>query len=309
MRWAGLVVIALGEVTWLAIRIEAPSTGLLTYTKGFPSIFITSLAVALILGWARSYGRVRELSVFHEAGLASWLMVLAHLGGFATFFWLTIWVFEGEGASSTAPLFWFLTWAAAGLATGVFWLLAAMPARAWIRLIRTNVSVVSAGFIIVTASVVWGFFAGRAWRPLRGPTFLLVRWLLTAFGQDVVSQPAHYELGTKQFSVGIYPACAGYEGIGLMVLFAGVYLWLFWRRLRFPQAYLLLPGAVPRHLAHQRAKDGPAGPGRYLRFPSDCDGRLSLPAWLAWLYRNRLRYGGTDPAPAPFRCEPIRFRG
>jgi exosortase E/protease (VPEID-CTERM system) len=80
--------------------------------------------------------------------------------------------------------------------------------------------------------------------PLSGPTFLLVQWLLTAFGQDVVSDPAHFVLGTKQFSVGVYPACAGHEGIGLMVLFAGAYLWLYRRSLRFPQAYLLLPCAV-----------------------------------------------------------------
>ena len=98
--------------------------------------------------------------------------------------------------------------------------------------------------MIVAASLVWGFFASRAWKSLSGPTFLLVQWLLRAFGQDVVSEPANLVLGTKQFSVGIYPACAGYEGIGLMVLFAGAYLWLFRRSLRFPQAYLLLPCAV-----------------------------------------------------------------
>jgi hypothetical protein len=27
--------------------------------------------------------------------------------------------------------------------------------------------------------------------------------------------------------MGIAPACAGYEGIGLMVLFVGAYLWFF----------------------------------------------------------------------------------
>ena len=242
MRWAGLVVIALAELTWMAIRIEAPSTGLLSYTKGLPSIFITSLAGAMILGWACLFGRVRELPVFQEDRHNAGLMVLVQLGCFAAFFWLTIWVFEGDWAS--APALWILAWVVVGFATGTFWLLAALPARAWVRLIRANASIVSAGLFIVALSVVWGFFASRAWRPLRGPTFLLVQWLLTAFGQDVVCQLAHYELGTRQFSVGIYPACAGYEGIGLMVLFAGAYLWLFRHRLRFPQAFLLLPCAV-----------------------------------------------------------------
>ena len=51
-------------------------------------------------------------------------------------------------------------------------------------------------------------------------------------------------VGTTQFSVAIYPACAGYEGIGLMVVFTAAYFWLFRRRLRFPQAFILLPCGI-----------------------------------------------------------------
>ena len=59
MRWAGLVVIALAELTWLAIRVEVPATGPLSVFKGFPSIFLTSLAVVTVLVWARSLGTIR----------------------------------------------------------------------------------------------------------------------------------------------------------------------------------------------------------------------------------------------------------
>jgi hypothetical protein len=41
-RWVWLVLIALAELTWLAVRIQAPDAGLLSYAKGLPSIFITS---------------------------------------------------------------------------------------------------------------------------------------------------------------------------------------------------------------------------------------------------------------------------
>jgi exosortase E/protease (VPEID-CTERM system) len=243
LRWVWLVLIALAELVWLAVRIEAPP-GLLSYTKGLPSIFITSLAVVLILGWARSYGRLRELPIFHEYPRTSWRMVLAHIGVFAAFFWLTISVFENDVTSSTFAVLWILAWAATGFATGVFWLLAALPARAWMRLARENSSAVVVGIMIIAASLAWGFFASRAWKPLSGPTFLLVQWLLQACGQDVVSEPANFVIGTKQFSVGIAPACAGYEGIGLMVLFVGAYLWLFRHSLRFPWAYLFFPCGV-----------------------------------------------------------------
>jgi hypothetical protein len=44
----------MAELTWLAIRVEVPSRGFLSLFKGFPSIFITSLAVVTVLVWASS---------------------------------------------------------------------------------------------------------------------------------------------------------------------------------------------------------------------------------------------------------------
>jgi exosortase E/protease (VPEID-CTERM system) len=72
----------------------------------------------------------------------------------------------------------------------------------------------------------------------------VVEWLLLAFGQEVVSEPLELLLGTSQFSIAIYPACAGYEGIGLISVFVGSYLFLFRRNLRFPQAFILLPSGI-----------------------------------------------------------------
>ncbi len=119
-----------------------------------------------------------------------------------------------------------------------------MPARVWIRLVRQNSSLALAGIIIIAASWVLGFLTNRAWEPLIGPTFLVVKWLLLVLGQEVVSQPVDLLLGTSQFSIAIYPACAGYEGIGLISVFVGSYLWLFRGNLRFPQAFILLPCGI-----------------------------------------------------------------
>jgi exosortase E/protease (VPEID-CTERM system) len=244
MRWGGLAVLALAELTWLAIRVEVPGTGFLSVFKGFPSIFITSLAVLTVLAWARSRGELRELPIFQDVSHNPWPMVLAHVGAFALFFWLTIFVAEGEALSSHFAVYWGIAWALTIVGTGVFWMLAAMPARVWISLVRQNSFLVSAGVIIVAASWILGFFASRAWEPLDGPTFKVVEWLLTAFGQEVVSEPAELLLGTPQFSVEISPACAGYEGIGLISVFVGSYLWFFRSHLRFPQAFTLLPAGI-----------------------------------------------------------------
>jgi exosortase E/protease (VPEID-CTERM system) len=244
LRWGGLVVIALAEVTWLAIRVEMPATGFLSGFKGFPSIFITSLAVVTVLIWARSRGRLLALQIFQDFSHNPLPMVLAHWGAFAVFFWLTIVVSEGDAVSSSWAVYWLLAWAVTGVGAGVFWLLAAMPVRAWVCLVRQNSPLAWAGAIIIAASWVLGFFMNRAWEPLLGPTFQVVEWLLWACGQEVVSQPANLLLGTSQFAVAISPACAGYEGIGLILVFVGSYLWLFRGNLRFPQTFILLPCGI-----------------------------------------------------------------
>jgi hypothetical protein len=134
LRWGGLAAIALAELTWLAIRVEVPSRGFLSYFKGFPSIFVTSLAVVTVLVWANSRGKLLELPIFQDFSHNPRWMILAHWGAFALFFWLTIFVAEGGALSSPLALFWGLAWAVTRLGAGVFWLLAAMPAKAWIRL-------------------------------------------------------------------------------------------------------------------------------------------------------------------------------
>jgi hypothetical protein len=54
------------------------------------------LAVATVLGWARYRGRLLELPIFQDFSHRSWPFVLAQLGAFAGFFWLTILIFEGD---------------------------------------------------------------------------------------------------------------------------------------------------------------------------------------------------------------------
>jgi exosortase E/protease (VPEID-CTERM system) len=48
-------------------------------------------------------------------------------------------------------------------------------------------------------------------------------------------------VGSERFVVEIDPSCSGLEGVGLMAVFLGAYLLLARKRLRFPQALLLLP--------------------------------------------------------------------
>jgi exosortase E/protease (VPEID-CTERM system) len=50
-----------------------------------------------------------------------------------------------------------------------------------------------------------------------------------------------FTIGVGRFSVEIAPDCSGYEGIGLVLVFVAIHLWLWRANLRFPRALLLLP--------------------------------------------------------------------
>jgi exosortase E/protease (VPEID-CTERM system) len=79
------------------------------------------------------------------------------------------------------------------------------------------------------------------WESAAAPTFWASRHLLELVSPEVVSEPDSFELGTPAFRVRIAPECSGYEGVGLVCAFLGLYLALFRRHLRFPHSLVLLP--------------------------------------------------------------------
>ncbi len=95
--------------------------------------------------------------------------------------------------------------------------------------------------------MIWsaGFVTEQLWRSLARYTFAVVEWTLRLIYPSTVSDTVRLIVGTPTFKVAIAPECSGYEGIGLIVGFLSVYLWLCRRELRFPAALVLLPiGAV-----------------------------------------------------------------
>ena len=115
------------------------------------------------------------------------------------------------------------------------------PLETWARLVRgTGNAWAYAGAAAVF--VCWlGDKVRLLWRPAVQATFFIVKFLLGLFLSRVISDPATATIGSSAFRVDIQPACSGLEGIGLMLVFGIVWLWLFRQDLRFPQALLLVP--------------------------------------------------------------------
>ena len=243
-RSVALCVLAFVELTWLTIRVEVPATGFLSVFKGFPSIFITSVAIVCTLLWALSRRKIWNIPTILGTSHNPWPMLFFHWVAFVLFAWLSILITETSTITSDSAISLNTAWICTGLTVGAFFMLAVFPIRAWIGLFRQNSGIVFMSAVIVAFSWTLGFLANRAWESLLEPTFKVVEWLLSAFGEEVVSQPEHLLLGTTRFKVKIFHACAGYEGIGLIAVFIGSYLWLFRKDLRFPESLILLPCGI-----------------------------------------------------------------
>jgi exosortase E/protease (VPEID-CTERM system) len=151
-------------------------------------------------------------------------------------------VFEGGGTYSKP--FWIGAWIVALLIWLALGLAIAIPISFWPRILEKAPRVFGISIVVTAAAMFAGYAAEALWRPLAASTFWMVERVLSLFYADVVTRSDDLVIGTSRFSVEIAPTCSGLEGIGLIVVFLGVFLWCFRHELRFPHALLLLPTAV-----------------------------------------------------------------
>jgi exosortase E/protease (VPEID-CTERM system) len=136
-------------------------------------------------------------------------------------------------------------WLAVGLTVPLLWLLAVAPATFWIRLVQQNLLALILGTVAAIAA--WRlapWVDTEVWGVLAEPTLRMVHSLLSWFYADLVYLPDALVVGVPPFVVEILPSCSGVEGISLITLVITVYLWLYRRHLRFPQAFWLYPIGV-----------------------------------------------------------------
>jgi exosortase E/protease (VPEID-CTERM system) len=79
------------------------------------------------------------------------------------------------------------------------------------------------------------------WEPMARGTLWLSDRLVGLVFADRIYDPARMLLGTERFSVQVNKYCSGYEGVSLFLIFFCAFLAMWKERLRFPQAFLLLP--------------------------------------------------------------------
>ena len=247
-----LMGLLIAEVLYLTISFDTQAL------EKAPSIWTA------VIGWSPQYLRLAiAIAVVMLLPGGKWLMTetplpretrdtlsrlpisVLHVFAFLVFARVTSIFFAGGNSIAAHPALWSAAWCATGAAAVTSWALAFYPHDRWrAALIERRVLIawgIAAGAAIWTA----GFLTEALWPPLARYTFAIVRWVLSGIYAEIISDPDALRIGTPAFRVVIAPECSGYEGVGLILAFLTIYLFLFRKDLRFPGALVLLPlGAI-----------------------------------------------------------------
>lgn len=203
---------------------------------GFAALFVT-------FGYLKSKVTFDEISERLAAIPIARGYFAAHVASMVLTGALTFALFKTPIAGVQADLI-AVSWLVAGAAAIAFGGFAVVPLAQWIQMIRgTGYLWLYMSSAVVAACVV-GNYGRSLWRPMGRLTFSLVEGLLRLVASGVTADPVKMMIGTGNFKVEIADQCSGFEGAGLILAFGVVWLLLFRKECRFPQALLLVPAGV-----------------------------------------------------------------
>lgn len=126
-------------------------------------------------------------------------------------------------------------------ATGLSLLWVAAPAKVWLSVLGRYPAAIALSALAGSVALISARLAQSVWVEMSGATLRLSYAILSLYETNVRVDYGIQVLGVRNFAVHIDASCSGYEGIGLVVVFLSLYLWVFRSTLRFPNALLLLP--------------------------------------------------------------------
>ncbi len=217
---------------------------LLSHAGQFLRISLIAISVYLLIA---SKKLSQSLALFNAEAKPKHvnLRFVLHFALFAGFWLLSSLLFNATTTPNpniTNTLGWL--WLLIGSLSIISLLLAQITYCAWRQFLSAEklnlVIALLAGFIT------WGLstLASTSWSKLADITFYASHTLLSLFYNNVTALPKEKALGIGDFQVEIGIPCSGYEGIGLIIIFLSIYLWLMRAELRFPQVLLLYPIGV-----------------------------------------------------------------
>lgn len=253
VRVAGFVVLAAIELAIAKALFSLPNIRVLG-----PSVvaayFVAKTALLAIplfflVAWPRRDELLAEIKVSDNGPLASYALV----ANIASFTLLLLVRNELSQSGESAAALWPLAYSLLVLVTVLSLLVFIVPKRflvtiatswrweAGVALTVAVIGVTVSEFLNLTSI---HFVPESTWDGLSSATLQLSYWLLALFQDNAFMDPGTRILGAGNFSVEIFAACSGYEGMTLIAIFLIGYLWVFRRSLRFPQVLILFPLAM-----------------------------------------------------------------
>jgi len=247
LRHFGLfAVVAVLELVLSTYLLDSPRLGLPTllepvnYGNAIAKIGALGFVLLMLAAWPRRAELVVAYRAVTARSATALYSLAANLGFFVLLLAVGLSIQEADRPSLPAVS----GYVALLLATGVSLAFVAAPPAFWLRLL--TLAPVEIAVALTGASVALGLgqFAIAGWDELAGVTLQVSHWILELYEPGVILDTEKRLLGIGDFSVVIYGPCSGYEGISLVLTALPIYLWIFRRELRFPNALLLVPLGV-----------------------------------------------------------------
>lgn len=236
------------ELVSISIQFDAGSImdssssllSLLQYSNELIQITLCFLGVWALISWPHRQQIL--ILVNKDERYPQWPLALSiHLVSLLLFVFLSYRIFSDSFLVrfniEQTLLFWMLS----GIALSMSLAAAIFPPHTLIKLlIQERFSLLVA---MPIAMLFWGGtqISMLAWEPLSGLTFNSVAWLLKFAYHNIYIDPNNKIIGTYAFKAEISPECSGYEGIGMILLFTALFIYLYRNELRFPNIFLLFP--------------------------------------------------------------------
>ncbi|MET1045539.1 MAG: exosortase E/protease, VPEID-CTERM system [Hyphomicrobium sp.] len=246
--WAALLAVEL-----ILTRLFAPLPDvwniwpIIGVANAVAKILFLSLAIFVVISWPKRAHLVAEFSRETDRfqRVAAGVSVAAVLLAFPIRAQLA------EAAPSSAALTYI--YAAVVIAATTSLILASAPLSFWRTIVKTYrtelvIALSFGAFGLISGEVLnregGSFFSEENWAVLSSATLHLSYWILLLIDHGAFMDPATRVLGAGDFSVRVFAACSGYEGMMLISAFLAGYFVLFRQSLRFPNVLLLFPLAM-----------------------------------------------------------------
>ncbi len=248
-RWLLAVALLIAEYVLAVFVFDSERLPVADRTDAFRYLgesmrpIIVVITATLVVGGVPPEAERKRIAAAFRQQRRTWPLFLGHLAAYAMALGITVFVFNAN-LDLENPWLWVALWGVSGVASLILWIAAIVPREAFHPLRWPGLPALASGFLIGLVAWLAGYATEMLWEPMSRWTLEVVAFGLGLSGHEVISIPEELVVGTPTYSVFVDRPCSGYEGIGLITVLLGFYLFHFRKSLRFPNALLLLPVGV-----------------------------------------------------------------